>query len=297
MKRLALIASVGIASTALLPAQSPEEPNEGTQVHFDSANAAWRVKWWGKQGRTYFIQLSPDLQRPWEWLPEVLAGNDAIKQVVVGTNISRVFVRLRHSDIPTADPEAADFDGDGFNNLAEVTAGADPFDPDSDNDGLPDGWEAAHGLNVLDPADAGSDPDDDGLTSLQEYNAGTDPRKFSSGNNGVADGWWLQHGLNPYSNASVDSDSDGRSDLDEFLLGTDPNVFDNAPERPPVLPAPYNLVSVRNEDGSYDLSWQDDVPASQRKRVLVRRQNGMGGWEVVAVVGPNIRSHRLPATP
>jgi hypothetical protein len=295
MKRLLLIASVGLASAGLLTAQSPSDRNEGSKVQFDSANAVWRVKWWGKAGRTYFIQLSPDLKRAWEWLPMVAAGHDSIKEFGLGTNVSRVFVRLRHSDIPTSDPAGADFDGDGLGNLAEVQVGADPFDTDSDNDGLPDGWEAAHGLNPMDAADAGSDSDGDGLTNLQEFNAGTDPRKFSSGNNGVADGWWLQHGLSPWGDSNNDSDGDGRSDLDEFLAGTSPNVIDAAPEYPFPSDAPRNLVATRNSDGSYDLTWEDS--ATNRKRFVIQREKNDGTWEDIAVVGPNIRSHRVAEAP
>ena len=33
-----------------------------------------------------------------------------------------------------------------------------------------------HGLNPLNPGDAGGDPDGDGKTSLQEYLDGTNPR-------------------------------------------------------------------------------------------------------------------------
>jgi len=53
---------------------------------------------------------------------------------------------------------------------------ADP-DPagDTDCDGLPDEWEAAHGLDPLDPCDAGMDIDGDGLRALDEYRNNTDP--------------------------------------------------------------------------------------------------------------------------
>jgi YVTN family beta-propeller protein len=47
---------------------------------------------------------------------------------------------------------------------------------DNDHDGLPDDWEALHGLDSTDPDDAQLDSDFDGQTNWQEYAAGTDPQ-------------------------------------------------------------------------------------------------------------------------
>src|SRR5688572_18421453 len=47
---------------------------------------------------------------------------------------------------------------------------------DGDNDGLPDAWEAAHGLAAANPADALIDNDGDGMLNLLEYALGGDPR-------------------------------------------------------------------------------------------------------------------------
>ncbi len=59
----------------------------------------------------------------------------------------------------------------------------DPCSSDSDGDGLPDGWEAAHGLDSLsDSGSAGSsgDLDGDGWTNYQEYLSCTAPADAAS---------------------------------------------------------------------------------------------------------------------
>jgi T5SS/PEP-CTERM-associated repeat protein len=48
-------------------------------------------------------------------------------------------------------------------------------DLDDDDDGIPNGYEQAHGMDPLNPADANQDNDGDGFSNLQEYLAGTDP--------------------------------------------------------------------------------------------------------------------------
>ncbi|MBN2508141.1 MAG: lamin tail domain-containing protein [Verrucomicrobia bacterium] len=51
---------------------------------------------------------------------------------------------------------------------------------DTDADGLPDSWEAAHGLATNNPADATLDGDADGADNRAEYAAGTDPNDPAS---------------------------------------------------------------------------------------------------------------------
>jgi len=47
---------------------------------------------------------------------------------------------------------------------------------DSDGDGMPDDWEAKHGLNPKDPSDASGDLNGDGYSNIEEFINGTDPR-------------------------------------------------------------------------------------------------------------------------
>ena len=75
--------------------------------------------------------------------------------------------------------EDMDTDSDGIVN---------DIDADDDGDGLPDIWETANSLNLLDSLDALTDSDGDGYTAFEEYAAGTNPAGNSSrpeGANGI----------------------------------------------------------------------------------------------------------------
>lgn len=174
-----------LAAAACVFAQSQGEENEGSKLEYDAANEIWRFKWWGKAGRTYFIQHSDDLTL-WNWVPVVESGDDSLKEWGFSITGDRFFVRLRHTDVPTADPVNDDFDEDGIANLAEVMQGLNPFHTDSDGDGMPDGWEVA---NSLDPLlnDAALDPDGDGFSNLEEFLAGLDPQDPANGQTPASD--------------------------------------------------------------------------------------------------------------
>lgn len=72
-----------------------------------------------------------------------------------------------------------DYDNDGLSDLHEYLHGTDPTKQDTDGDGMPDGWEALYGLNLL-ANDANEDLDKDGYSNLQEYLAGTKPDNMDS---------------------------------------------------------------------------------------------------------------------
>jgi hypothetical protein len=59
---------------------------------------------------------------------------------------------------------------------------------DFDDDGIPDGFEAANGLDAFNPVDAFLDDDFDGLFNLDEFFAGTDPQEPDSDEDGIIDG-------------------------------------------------------------------------------------------------------------
>jgi len=95
---------------------------------------------------------------------------------------------------------------------------------DTDGDGMPDEWETAHGLDPLDPSDAGVDTDGDTLTNLAEYTYGTDPNSPDTDADGMPDDWEILYGLDPNdpSDADDDNDNDGVTNLQEYLNGTVP---------------------------------------------------------------------------
>jgi hypothetical protein len=73
------------------------------------------------------------------------------------------------------------------NSVAAVVA------TDSDGDGMPDQWEANHGLNPNDPWDAARDEDGDGLSNYLEYYHGANPWDADSDDDGIPDGWDQLH--------------------------------------------------------------------------------------------------------
>jgi hypothetical protein len=114
---------------------------------------------------------------------------------------------------------------------------------DSDNDGMPDAWEARHGLNPhID--DGMKDSDEDGLTNMAEYRKGTAPNnkrsrptmampwlslllnKDSEGDAKSSE-WEIRYGLNlGAGDADLDPDGDGLNNLQEFKSNSNPQNKD-----------------------------------------------------------------------
>lgn len=137
------------AMTALSQAQTATDLNEGTRVAVDASTGAQLFSWWGKTGRTYFIQQSYDLVN-WTYVPHVEIGSGALSGMNFTCTDSRQFWRLRYTDVSTggATAGAADSDGDGLSNDDELNIyHTDPLKPDSDGDGISDADEVALGSN------------------------------------------------------------------------------------------------------------------------------------------------------
>lgn len=129
-------------------AQTAADLNEGLQVTTGAQAGDFTVSWWGKTGRTYFVQQSFDLMT-WQYVPVVMSGAEDVSGLNFSCSETRQFWRLRYTDLSTGgNAETADFDGDGLTNLEEATLGTDPFNPDSDGDGVNDADEVDFNLEL-----------------------------------------------------------------------------------------------------------------------------------------------------
>ncbi len=153
---------------------------------------------------------------------------------------------------------------------------------DSDGDGMPDPWEALHGLN-LSVDDSAGNPDGDALTNIEEYNAGFDPWiaepaglvhaispafvlamvtvAADSDGDGMPDVWENAHGLDAgVADAGLDPDGDGVNNLDEYNGGWDPQQAEDTGVSTFVSPgltidtgaSPYGFGTDTDGDGMPD---------------------------------------------
>lgn len=121
-------------------AQTAADPNEGSRLNYDSTNEIWRFKWWGRSGKSYFIQHSEDLMS-WEYLPLMETGADDVLEWGFTSTGDRFFLRLKIYN--------------------------DPFGTDSDGDGMSDAYEILHSLNPQ-VADGSLDLDGDGIANGED---------------------------------------------------------------------------------------------------------------------------------
>jgi len=145
--RTTLLMLVFMAGVMSAKAQTVTDLNEGLQVTVGAQAGEYTVSWWGKAGRTYFIQQSFDLMT-WTYVPVIESGAEAVCGLNVSCSETRQFWRLRYTDQTyTGTAAEADFDGDGVSNQEELDQGLDPFSPDSDGDGVGDADEIDFSLN------------------------------------------------------------------------------------------------------------------------------------------------------
>ena len=189
------------------------------------------LRWYGRAGRTYFIQISDPYEplKQWQWAPIIESGNNGFISYEVDGTADQGFFRLKYTDKPTTNPDDDDFDGDTMSNIEEIIYhGSDPLNADTDGDGMPDNYEVTHYLNP-NYDEARYDYDLDGLTNLQEYNLSTNPRDRDTDSDGMDDGFEVTYLLNPLiaGDTTSDADGDGLSNLWEYKFKLNPRQTDS----------------------------------------------------------------------
>lgn len=162
------------------------ESEEAQCLEIGQSGSSLDLDWFGVLGRSYFVRASDDLVS-WDYAPFAELGVDSDTGYGVMSTAAKAFFRLVYTDIPTGDPEEADFDNDGYGSLAEIMIlGTDPFLADTDGDGTDDGAEL--------------------------------------GTNGLADGWELIHFGATGQSANGDGDNDSMTNEFESLIHSNPNA-------------------------------------------------------------------------
>jgi hypothetical protein len=144
---------------------SAEPPGIDQSLEFvRPPTGAMFIRWHGKPGRSYFVQVSNPANHlnTWHFVYIIEAGNNQDISYEVDGTADKGFFRLKYTDQvpgPGETLNTADFDHDGIPNLYEIqTLGSDPLNKesnggDSDSDGLSDGWEMFYfgGLGIANP--------------------------------------------------------------------------------------------------------------------------------------------------
>ncbi len=129
-------------------AQTPGDLNEGTRLELDAATGIYHLKWWGRAGKSYFIQHSDDLLS-WEYLPLLPNGDDNVLEWGLTSSGDKLFLRLKIHD----DPFGIDSDGDGMSDAFDVLNGLDPHLADGaldlDGDGSSNSEDARPNDNAI----------------------------------------------------------------------------------------------------------------------------------------------------
>ena len=78
-------------------AQAATDWNESPQLTSGS-DSSFSFSWWGRSGRTYFIQQSSSLAADWNDLPIIVSGSGALINYSFASSAPNLFLRLRYTD-------------------------------------------------------------------------------------------------------------------------------------------------------------------------------------------------------
>jgi hypothetical protein len=184
------------------------------------------LNWTGHVGRTYFIQSSPDLIN-WSWAPNIEAGKNRPMSYEVDGPTNAGFYRLQYTDLTAPNLEAADFDGDGLSNLAEITQRPRPTGASLNQSLQASSVQTSSALPVQNGTRKISSKSTRATLSASIQ---TNPLKTDTDDDGLTDKWEEDHQLdptddgsnNPNNGPNGDPDGDGLDNLSEIQNNTDP---------------------------------------------------------------------------
>lgn len=162
--------ALGQWSGAAIPGDPAEEDSNFWQrVGSTDSNSA--AGWTWSLVDTSLGTVNPGLELPWV-VDVPLALTPATVELVNG--VFHGIIRVAGPGSPVTLQAL-----DEFRHSGESAMEILPF-VDADLDGVPDDWEAVHGMSSSDPADALLDSDGDGQNNRSEFQAGTDPLSAAS---------------------------------------------------------------------------------------------------------------------
>lgn len=179
------------------------------------------------------IQLTPDIDSDGDGLPDWYEVEQGLNPGIDDANDNAdtdTLTNLQEYELGT-NPNAADTDGDGWNDDQEVnTEGTSALEADTDRDGIDDSAESTYGTDPLN-----SDSDNDGTNDNDELLQGTDPTDAGSfpiiDNDGDGVGDHIDNCLGVVNSDQLDQDGDNIGDACDDDMDGDgvPNADDNAP--------------------------------------------------------------------
>lgn len=93
--RALLMLVLMIASTTPVQTQTASDVNEGLIIRPQEWQGDYTLSWWGRAGKTYYLQQSDNLVN-WTYLPIIELGDDAPMNYGIASNASRSFFRVRY---------------------------------------------------------------------------------------------------------------------------------------------------------------------------------------------------------